>query len=423
MDIGDGLARLRMPQVRRAQLPYQFPLAVPRWWWFWPLLIYATTRLINAIMIVVASKSQLGFFDTDRSPGYFTTLAGRAISGYAAVATNWDGQWYWEIAAHGYPAELPRGEDGLVEQNSWAFFPLYPMTVRAVMTITGSSFPVAAVSVSLIFGAIAMLLLYRLTARRYGHLGGCIAVVGLSTFICAPVLQIAYSDGMALAIVLAALLTIAARQYWWTTAALLLLGLTRGVTLAFSLALVLYGGHLWRRYQLSRRHAISLGLLAVWATLCGFCWPVLAGLATGEPGAYVLTQQAWNPGLTTIPIVRFINRLSDGPGGQIVALGVALAWSRLLLWIFTKGNSEPIAKLWSSAYIIYLLAVVDWNWSAVRYYLLALPILWPLVRIREFSHRGWNAAVICALATAGLGTQWLWIRYAVVISPQQIQLP
>ena len=44
-----------------------------------------------------------------------------------------DGSWYRNVAENGYPAELPRGEDGLVQQNAWAFFPLFPMLARGLM--------------------------------------------------------------------------------------------------------------------------------------------------------------------------------------------------------------------------------------------------------------------------------------------------
>ena len=396
--------------------------AVPRAWWVWPLVIYAGNRIINTVMILIASHSQIGLSD-HLSALSFRTLAGQAASGYGSVATNWDGQWYWEVATNGYPDELPRTQDGSVEVNPWAFFPLYPMTVRAITAAFGLSFPVVAVLVSLIAGAIAMLLLYRLVASRYGHMGGCLSVLALSTFICSPVLQIAYSEGMALALVLATLLGIATRHYWWAAGTLLLLGFTRGIAVAFTMALVLYGVHLWRRSQLSRSHAISISLLAIWAMLCGIAWPVVAGMVTGEPQAYLLTQQAWRPEVTTIPIVRFVDQLTEGPGSRIAAFVIALAWVGLLLRIFTKSSDEPIVKFWAVAYILYLLTVIDWKWTSMRYYLLALPVLWPLIKINNSHHKRRYLVMASALAGIGIVTQWLWIRYAVVISDQSILFP
>ena len=53
--------------------------------------------------------------------------------------TSWDGQWYWDIAENGYPGSA-LDDGGRPAQTSLAFFPLYPMVVRAVMQLTGIEF-------------------------------------------------------------------------------------------------------------------------------------------------------------------------------------------------------------------------------------------------------------------------------------------
>src|SRR5664280_2285323 len=76
--------------------------------WF-PLAVYAITRLFDAVLILIAAHHQIAL------PDGITALAGYKISepspsspGYGSVASNWDGQWYLSIATRGYPTTIPR---------------------------------------------------------------------------------------------------------------------------------------------------------------------------------------------------------------------------------------------------------------------------------------------------------------------------
>ena len=399
--------------------------ALTRRWWLWPLAIYLANRLVNAVMIATASNYSITLEEfVGLGDRHFGTDAGTAAPGYLTSATRWDGQWYWEIAAHGYPSALPRDASSNVQQNPWAFFPLYPYLVRGVMFLTRMDFPLASVLVSLTAGAVAMLLLYRLVTLRHGRLGGVLAVLGVSTFICAPVMQISYTEGLALVLILTVITFVTDQRYFWAAGALVLLGLTRGVAVAFAPALVLYASLLWRQGSPSRRQMVPLSLLAVLAGLIGVVWPVIVGVVTGEPRAYLLTQQAWNPELASIPIARFLERNSDVPGGVVTAAVIAIVWVGLLLWLFTLGQQEPMLRAWAIAYVVYVLAVVDWNWSAVRYYLLAIPLFWPLVRagVPEDRPRQ-RIAVAVTFAVVGVAAQWWWIRYCVTVSRELVQVP
>ncbi|WP_020145240.1 hypothetical protein [Terracoccus sp. 273MFTsu3.1] len=420
--LGAGIATRDLPDASSSAAG---SIALTGRWWLWPLAIYLVTRALNAVMIVVAGRSSITLEEfVGSGHKHFGTFAGTAPPGYLTSVTRWDGQWYWEIAAHGYPSVLPTDANGNVEQNPWAFFPLYPYLVRGVMFVTRLDFPVSATLVSLTCGAAAMLVLYRVVQPRYGHLGGTLAVLGMTTFVCAPVFQMAYAEGLALLLLLISLWSVLARRYVLAAIVLLLLAFTRGVTAPLAPALLLYGALMWRRGRIRRKDAVALVLLATWAGLLAFAWFVTAGVVTGRWNTYVLTQKAWNPELTVIPVVRFIARNSDVAGGQIGASVIAIAWAALLIWFLTKGQKEPLLALWTGMYVAYLLAVTDWNWSNVRYYLLALPVLWPLVA----PFRGERSArprvlVACVVAAVSLAMQWWYIRYCVTISPELVQVP
>ncbi|MGO4604098.1 hypothetical protein [Terrabacter sp. 2YAF2] len=396
-----------------------------RRWWVWPLALYIVTRLVNGVMFAMASRSAISLEEFVGLGGrHFGTDAGTAPPGYLTSVTRWDAQWYWEIAAHGYPSDLPTDASGNVEQNPWAFFPLYPYLVRAVMFVTRLDFPIAASVVSLTCGAAAMLLIYRVVKRQYGHLGGVLAGLAMTTFMCAPVFQMAYAESLALALLLAYFWCVLEGRYVAAGFVLLMLALTRGVAAPLAPVMLLYAALLWRRGRLARSDAVGLLSLAAWSGALAFAWFVIVGAVTGRWDAYVLTQKAWNPELTVIPVVRFMQRNSDVPGGQVGAAVIALAWAAFLIWFLTKGQQEPLLALWTGMYVAYLLAVTDWNWSNVRYYVLALPVLWPLVgRLRGERNPMPRVIVAGAVALVGVAMQWWYIRYCVTVSRELVQVP
>ncbi|KRF45524.1 hypothetical protein ASH01_06775 [Terrabacter sp. Soil811] len=415
------------PQTERERLAKVAPVAsadaFAGRWWIWPLAIYAVNRIINGIMIAVASSSSISLEDFVGMGGrHYGTDAGTAPPGYLTSATRWDGQWYWEIAAHGYPSDLPTDAAGNVQQNPWAFFPLYPSVIRGVMFVTRLDFPVASVAVSLIAGAVAMLLLYRLVVRHSDHLGACLAVLGVSTFTVSPVFQIAYTEGLALALILAVLLSVS-REKWLPAALLLpLLSLTRGVVGAMAALFAVLIAVTWLKDRRFTTNLVPLFVLTFWSALLTFVWPVTAAIVTGRPNAYVETQRSWFSEVTTIPVIRFIARNAPSMGSELTAWVVALTWTVLLIWVVTLRQPNLLLRTWSAIYVVYLLAVTDWNWSNVRYFILALPVLWPLTRPDSGTARQ-RVTVGAILAIIGIASQWWYIRYCITISPQLVQVP
>ncbi len=123
---------------------------------------------------------------------------------------RWDASYYTTIAAHGYPAHLP---------DARAFFPGYPLVVRAAHVVTGGtlSYTQTACLVSFAAFGLGAGLLRPLVARR---LGGRAALVSTALFCWFPtsVFYLApYSEALfALEIVTVAVL--ADRGRWWWAA-------------------------------------------------------------------------------------------------------------------------------------------------------------------------------------------------------------
>jgi len=156
---------------------------------------------------------------------------------------QWDAQWFLRIADHGYDIK-----------QSAAFFPLYPLVVRGVSDIVGSTVA-AGVLVSLVSGAVAVALLDRLARPLLGPGGAFDSILLLALYPIAFVFTAAYSDGLFLALAAGSFLAATRRR---SLLAGVLGGLacaTRLVGLALVPALLVL---LWPR---TRRGAVELAPL------------------------------------------------------------------------------------------------------------------------------------------------------------------
>jgi len=171
--------------------------AVARWVllppWAQALVVFAVSRVIGFLIIDRTGRFQPASIWSGPQPGYL------------GMVGLWDGDWYHRIADNGYPRILPRNPDGLVAQNEWAFYPLYPYLTRAVMGLTGAGWPLAATITSMLCAAGAVVLIRSVTARVAGPSLAMWTVVLFCCYPAAPVLQLAYAESLSL-LVLAGLL-------------------------------------------------------------------------------------------------------------------------------------------------------------------------------------------------------------------------
>ena len=205
---------------------------VVRWrllpWWLRITVVYTLSRVVTTVLMTGFAQIQTANSFTVQRPSYLS------------FASIWDGAWYRVIAASGYPSTLPVDAAGHVTENAWAFMPAYPFTVRALMTVTGASFELVAVAVSLLAGWGAALVFRRLMGRFLDPARATFATV---LFCFAPVsvmFQVAYAEAMGLLLLLVALLLLVQRRYWAMLPVVLLLGITRPTGLAFALLMSLF---------------------------------------------------------------------------------------------------------------------------------------------------------------------------------------
>jgi hypothetical protein len=349
-----------------------------------PLAIWAGFTILSALVLHVAGLHQPVRAEADRMP-----------AGYWGVLTNWDGGWYRSIAEHGYPVPAPT-VNGEIIPNGWAFLPLYPMLTRAVMAVTSLPFALSGWLLSLAFGAAAMLLVYRLVQPRLGRFGAGAVVASLCAYPSATLLQVTYSESLALLLVVAALLCIRERRYLVASFVALGLSLTRPIVLPLALVVLIHGLVRQRREShafSTRERCVVYGLALVTAVLVGL-WPALADVVTGHRNTYLDSFEAWPA-----------NQLGDGVLGgwlpSVLALSpyglIAILASATFVYLALRTDARLWGielRAWGLVYPLYLFAVTRPTPSIFRYLMLSVVIVWPFPELLVKSVTGRRARAV-----------------------------
>lgn len=385
--------------------------------------VYALTRLFVVAAVVIAGRHQIAI--PASLPEYHSSVPTGSAPGYWTIMTNWDGQWYGDIATHGYPAVLPVDAAGNVVQNAWGFYPAYPLLVGGLMWVTGLGFTLVGPAVSLILGAVAVVVLFRLVQDALGVTAARTATVFTCTFMSAPALQTAYTESLALLLLCSTLLLLRRRRYVWTVLAILLLALTRNVVLAMAPVVLLHGAVRWRARadgQFPTSDRIAVGCLAGLSVAAAGLWPAIAAVVTGDSSAYTQSMAAWGGGLRVLVAWPRTLFNASGPAGLVVFF--------VLLFCFFGLLARPAARRWGPelwgwavAYPCYLLVATDVGPSTLRHLLLGFPLsLMAIDFLRSMSSRIVQTCVLTITVCGGLALQWFWVADFLVVTDPAHQL-
>ncbi|MBW4043078.1 MAG: hypothetical protein HIU86_13320 [Acidobacteria bacterium] len=383
------LQRVPGPAPVRARMP----------WWSAALLLYAgsrvvSTALIELTMVVARPGSRIG-----------------QHAQLLDVLTAWDGQWYRLIAASGYPSALPVNHAG-VAQNAWAFLPLFPWLARALSLGVPSLWPIAAVLLSTVAGAIAAVLLGALVRPHVGDRG---AVITVALFVLSPVaflLEAAYAESLSLALLFGVLLLVDRRRHLTAIPLVVALAFTRPGLQAVALAIALTHAIRVLRARRDRRPVparewAGAVVLAVVAAVGGEVWPWIAAAVTGAPDAYLATEVSWRStwtGSTSfVPVVSWFEGADFwfGPvAGPVVLAVLAAAWMAILL-SRPAARAGRTVRVWSLAWTVYLLAVFFPQSSTFRLLMPMAPIGAVLASART--------RVVVGVLLSSVALQGIWI--------------
>lgn len=223
---------------------------------------------------------------------WLSTANGESLEGNLK---SWDGQWYLEVAEHGYGGVNPSMADGYghrYPETPLAFFPGYPLLVRLFAFLPGVSAAGAAVTVSILAGIVGAYGLVRL-----GRLVGGSRRVGLLfvvLFAASPmsvVLSMAYSEALFCALSIWALIGVLERNWMLAGLACAAAGTTRPT----ASALIAVVGLAALIAIIRRRDSWRPWLAAVLAPAGMLIYVGWVAIQTGNPtGYFELQQRGWS---------------------------------------------------------------------------------------------------------------------------------
>lgn len=405
------MAHLALTTARRwARSPLALRIAV----------VYLVARAITTVFLVMAA-----------SLSTFSSRFG-ADAGIGDFVVGWDAQWYWLVAENGYPTTLPLTDSGAVAENAWAFMPVFAYAAKAIGFVFGS-WGAGAFLLSLMAGYAACLALHRLLRDRIGASAAMWAVVFFAAGPIAAMFQVGYAETLFLLLLFLALDATARRKYAWLYLLIPVMAFTRPGILAFALYLGLHGVLRWVRRKedpLHGREVAHILALGALATVGGFAWQVIAGVATGDPGAYLATELAWRRNWIVGGVEGFVPFEGWIQAAQFWfgQWGMPHWWGLIALVLLVVGAAAALLyspqvralgadlRLWSASYLLYLLAVF-FPQSSVFRLLLPLSPLWGAVAVPR--SRPWRIGVLVACL---LG-QWLWIYHVYALGSTFWQVP
>jgi hypothetical protein len=216
---------------------------------------------------------------------------------------RWDAAWYIRIADTGYAPDRLRS----------AFFPLYPMLVRGVKTVTAMTTFHAAVAVSVLACLAALILVHRLAADLLDAEHGRRAAFYLLAFPTGLFLVAAYNESLFVALAVGALYCMRRGRWWWAGLLCGLAGATRLTGVLLGLAFV---------YEYMRQRGWSVRRIR-WDGLAALLVPAGVGLymvflqqTFGNPTQFLDAQSNWFRDGYQAPWTTFgevIRLISEGP--------------------------------------------------------------------------------------------------------------
>jgi Gpi18-like mannosyltransferase len=287
------------------------------------------------------------------------------------VFSRFDGLWYLKIARDGYFFDPSR-------QSSIAFAPLFPMLMRLVGGVFGSSdaaFVMAGILISIFSLLVALIFICATTRELFGDRAA--RRTAWYVLICPGTLYLSAVYPMSLMVAIgAASLWYARHERWRLACAIgMLAPLARpdGILLLFPLFL-----EAGRSKQVYRRHLCLLVIPLMSGVWLGAQW-----IAFGTPLAFIEAQKMWEPS----PFITVVHS-----SRAVLILGIAAFF--VLLTVLGWFRLPMSFSLYSSLFLMVMLTSGR-LWSLPRFVVILFP---------------------CFMLLAQLGTRWKWLHVFYIVS-------
>jgi hypothetical protein len=155
--------------------------------------VYVLVRLVTLVFVIVGNVYR--------------------HSGLVDHLSIWDGEWFLQAVAHGWPSHLPMAS-GHVTANTAAFFPVLPLALRALAAVTGLSAAVVGLWVSALTGLSALVAIGYLAREFAGQEKAERAALLFAVAPGAFIFNLIYAEGILLTCVALGLLALL-RKRWF----------------------------------------------------------------------------------------------------------------------------------------------------------------------------------------------------------------
>lgn len=244
---------------------------------------------------------------------------------------NWDGGHYLGIAKAGYSQSF-----------QYAFFPLYPLTIKALTFVTGN-YLLSAILISLVSTFLGLNILYKLVSLNFNKKIAEKVIITLLFFPTSFFLIIAYSEGLFFLLSIYAFYFLRQNKLFWATVAAALASATRLVGLAVVLGLFV---EVWSIQKFSRKN-----WYLIFAPLGFLIYCVFVYLQTGDPFYFLTAENHWQRTLTT-PGIGFWESLKILAGGNLTQINILFD---LIFAIFGVGFAIRAFRFLPSSFAFYSL--------------------------------------------------------------------
>jgi Dolichyl-phosphate-mannose-protein mannosyltransferase len=316
--------------------------------------------------------------------------------------TLWDARWYLEIVRQGYPRSIPPDITYFQVEARAAFFPLYPMAVRALDAVLPAGDSFAALTLNFFLGLAGLLVVGLLARRLFDDAVAERAMVLFAVFPGSFVLSFAYAEAMF--ILLAALcLWFLLEEHWvWAGVVAALATATRPNGLAVFAACVVAAFIAIRRERawsslaaplLAPLGVISFHVFLAWHTDESFAW-------------FRVQRQAWREGTSfgATVLQNSLDFLTAPLASPTDALTFATALATLgALWALWK-HPLPWPMIVYVAVVLVLMLLPATVTARPRFLFTAFPLLissaawWP-----RQDRAGWDLLLVaCGAGLTGL---------------------
>jgi hypothetical protein len=403
----------RNPLASAGNLAHRMASAVRNWpWWLQVTALYVGARLVSACIFMAAALHQGANPWFPPKPDYWNFI------------NIWDARWYAQVIANGYPSIIPTDAAGNVQENTWAFYPLFPALAGGLSRLTGLNPAASLTLIAMLAGWAAALVVYALFRQKAPHAPAMWGVAFFSTFPVSAVLQVPYAEPLSLLLLAAALLLVVRRQYLWAMPVVFLLSLSRPVGVPFAAMaglLLLSRGieHIRKgRERGGDEAAHSLGDLAALAGLTAvagisaLAWPAAAWAATGDPEAYTKTETVWR-GRDLVPFKPWFDAGVElfGPVLGLLAPVVFVGLFAAMLFLPPVVRLGTELRLWCACYMGYLLMFLHPQTSTFRMLLPLFPLALGAAFVsRSRAYRGTVVAMFLLLQIVWIVWLWAWAQ-------------